>query len=103
NLPFFGSCVFVEKPNEPPSSQLLILTWLTREKTSAREIDPCFALQASWIAVSATWTAPYDGGPKLPTVLPLLSFFQPSTIFLSVAMPVMSGAKFDTYEPGTLN
>ena len=32
-----------------------------------------------------------------------LSFFQPAMIALSAAMPLMSGAKFDTYEPGTLN
>ena len=35
--------------------------------------------------------------------MPGLSFFQPAMIALSAAMPVMSGAKFETYEPGALN
>ena len=35
--------------------------------------------------------------------MPGLSFFQPAMIFASAGMPVMSGAKFETYEPGCLN
>ena len=36
------------------------------------------------------------GGPKEPTALPGLSFFQPAISFASAGMPVMSGAKFET-------
>ena len=35
--------------------------------------------------------------------MPGLAFFQPAMSAASAVMPVMSGAKFDTYEPGTLN
>ena len=35
--------------------------------------------------------------------MPGLAFFQPAMIASSAGMPVMSGAKFDTYEPGALN
>src|SRR6187200_183806 len=66
-------------------------------------IFPLPASHAFLIAFSATSTARYDGGPNEPSVALGLSFFQPSISALLDAMPLMSGAKLDTYEPDSLN
>src|ERR1700758_4735482 len=94
---FSGSLVLVDHLNVPPRIQFLIVTFLTLWKTSARDLStPWSFVHAILIAFSMSCTAPYVGGPKEPSVMVGLAFFQPAMIDASEAMPLMSGAKFAT-------
>src|SRR4029079_13645209 len=104
NFALSGSFDFVEKRNGPPRIDVLRLIFLTFRTTSFQfAIFPLPASHAFLIAFNATSTARYAGGPNDPSVALGLSFFHPSISALLDAIPLMSGAKFDTYEPVTLN
>src|SRR4029079_5019027 len=104
NFALSGSFDFVEKRNGPPRIDVLRLIFLTFRMTSFRfAIFPLPASHAFLIAFNATSTARYDGGPNEPSVALGLSFFHPSISALLDAMPLMSGAKLETYEPASFN
>ena len=91
-----------ERPSE--DRRLRAMIFLTCLMTSRRFlICPCPASHGLLDRVEHDLDREVVGGPNEPSSAFGLSFFHPAIRVLFDGMRLMSGAKFETYEPGSLN